>query len=372
MYVAFAWLYFCKTFLCCCVYFVSVVSTLGAVVSTLGAVVSTLGAVVSTLCLLCLLCVYFGCLLCVCCVYFGCCCVYFVSVVSTLCLLWVSTLCLLCLLWVLLCLLCVCCVYFVSTLGVYFVSVVSTLGAVVSTFVLLCLLSVDGSNLACVERIDPRVTECGIWNWTSSMMTSSNRSIFRVTGPLCGEFTGPGEFPTQRPVTRSFDVFFDLRLNKRWSKQPWGWWFETPSWSLWRQCNDAFTVQNRSMISHIVFRTLVKGSRKKPKTKQNSEQYTTLICSSALCWWRRFIISHLLPFCSFWWRLWAGTSGIMGFNPGQMGQIWSVCRGQTPWFPECSSTDSTAAIWWYSRSMISHPTFVCPLLKAICVFKWFV
>ena len=68
------------------------------------------------------------------------------------------------------------------------------------------------------------------------MMTSSNGNIFRVTGPLCGEFTGPGEFPTQRPVTRSFDVFFDLPLNKRLSKQPWGWWFETPSWSLWRQC----------------------------------------------------------------------------------------------------------------------------------------
>ena len=68
-------------------------------------------------------------------------------------------------------------------------------------------------------------------------MTSSNRNIFRVTGPLCGEFTGPGEFLTQRPVTRSFDVFFDLRLNKRLSKQPWGWWFETPPWSLWRQCN---------------------------------------------------------------------------------------------------------------------------------------
>ena len=60
---------------------------------------------------------------------------------------------------------------------------------------------------------------------------------FRVTGPSCGEFTGPGEFPTQRPVTRSFDVLFDLRLNKRLRKQPWGWWFETPSWSLWRQRN---------------------------------------------------------------------------------------------------------------------------------------
>ena len=69
------------------------------------------------------------------------------------------------------------------------------------------------------------------------MMTSSNGNLFRVTGPMCGEFTGPGEFPTQRPVTRSFDVPFDLRLNKRLSKQPWGWWFETLSWSLWRHCN---------------------------------------------------------------------------------------------------------------------------------------
>ena len=69
------------------------------------------------------------------------------------------------------------------------------------------------------------------------MATSSNGNIFRVTGHLCGEFTSPGDFPAQRPVTRSFDVFFDLRPDKRLSKQPWGWWFETPSWSLWRQCN---------------------------------------------------------------------------------------------------------------------------------------
>ena len=78
------------------------------------------------------------------------------------------------------------------------------------------------------------------------MMTSSNENIFRVTGPLCGELTGPGDFPAQRPVTRSFDVSFDLRPNKRLSKQPWGWWFETPPWSLWRQCNEH---QN----SHVIF-----------------------------------------------------------------------------------------------------------------------
>ena len=46
-----------------------------------------------------------------------------------------------------------------------------------------------------------------------------------------------GEFPSQKPVTRSFGVFFDLRQNKRLSKQSRRRWFETPSRSLWRHCN---------------------------------------------------------------------------------------------------------------------------------------
>ena len=55
---------------------------------------------------------------------------------------------------------------------------------------------------------------------------------------LCaGNSSVSGEFPSQRPLTRSFGVFFDLRLNKRLSKQSWGWWFETPSHRLWRHCN---------------------------------------------------------------------------------------------------------------------------------------
>ena len=56
---------------------------------------------------------------------------------------------------------------------------------------------------------------------------------------LCaGNSPGTGEFPSQRPVTRSFDVFFDMCLNKQLSKQSWGWWFETLSRSLWRHCNE--------------------------------------------------------------------------------------------------------------------------------------
>ena len=48
-----------------------------------------------------------------------------------------------------------------------------------------------------------------------------------------------GEFFAQRPVTRSFHVFFDLRLNKPLSKQSWGWWFETLSRPSWRHRNAA-------------------------------------------------------------------------------------------------------------------------------------
>ena len=54
-----------------------------------------------------------------------------------------------------------------------------------------------------------------------------------------------GEFPSQRPVTRSFDVFFLLRLNKSLSKQSWGWWFEKASRSLWRHWNGISSTRSR-------------------------------------------------------------------------------------------------------------------------------
>ena len=69
--------------------------------------------------------------------------------------------------------------------------------------------------------------------WRRQMQT------FSAWLAICaGNSPVPGEFPAQWPVTRSFDVFFDLRLNKRLSKQSWGWWFETLSCPLWRHCNE--------------------------------------------------------------------------------------------------------------------------------------
>ena len=71
------------------------------------------------------------------------------------------------------------------------------------------------------------------------MMTSSNGNISALLAICARNSMVTGEFPTQRPVTRNFDVFFDLCLNIRLNKQSLCWWFETQLRSLWRHCNDA-------------------------------------------------------------------------------------------------------------------------------------
>ena len=78
---------------------------------------------------------------------------------------------------------------------------------------------------------------------------------FSASLALCaGNSPVPGEFPAQRPVTRSFDIFFDLHLYKRLSKQPWGWWFETPPCPLWRHCDECFTWDTSNFQHWIIYR----------------------------------------------------------------------------------------------------------------------
>ena len=70
------------------------------------------------------------------------------------------------------------------------------------------------------------------------IMTSSNGNIFRLLALCEGNPPVIGGFPSQRPVTLSFDVFFDLHLNKQLRKQSRRRWFEAPSLSSWRHCNE--------------------------------------------------------------------------------------------------------------------------------------
>ena len=76
------------------------------------------------------------------------------------------------------------------------------------------------------------------WQRSIIMINSSNGNIFRITGPLWGEFTSHQWIPPKRSAMRSFDVFFDVCLNKRLTKPSRRRWFKTPSGSLWHHCND--------------------------------------------------------------------------------------------------------------------------------------
>ena len=81
----------------------------------------------------------------------------------------------------------------------------------------------------------------------STMMTSSNENIFRVTGPSWRESTGYRWIPFTKAHDAELCYFFDLCLNKRLSKQSIRWWFETQSRSLWRQSN--------AMRQHVTYVT---------------------------------------------------------------------------------------------------------------------
>ena len=109
-----------------------------------------------------------------------------------------------------------------------------------------------------------------------------------------GNLPVTGEFPSQRRVSRSFDVFFHLRLNKRLSKQLWGWWFETPSRPLWRHCNvswvatgmyvknPTYILQNMDTFSKAILKFMSKMAlcqhhRNRTKREQRANPEDTVL-----------------------------------------------------------------------------------------------
>ena len=84
--------------------------------------------------------------------------------------------------------------------------------------------------------------------WCHQMKTFSALLV------LCaGKSPVTAEFSSKRPLAWSFDVFFDLHLNKRLSKQSGGWWFETPYCCLWRHCNasEHLSVHNEHQLNSL-------------------------------------------------------------------------------------------------------------------------
>ena len=70
--------------------------------------------------------------------------------------------------------------------------------------------------------------------WWVFHETWRRRHQMEPLSALLGLYEGNSPVTSQRPVTRSFHVFFDLHLNKLPSKRSRCWWFKTPTHSLWR------------------------------------------------------------------------------------------------------------------------------------------
>ena len=110
------------------------------------------------------------------------------------------------------------------------------------------------------------------WN----IMTCHQMETFSALLALCvGNSPVNGEFPSQRPVTRSFEVSFDMRLNKQLSKQSCVWWFETPSCSLWRHCN---AYCSEYSTSEMTFHYLLAANQ----IKETLKLFTTVVVNLPL------------------------------------------------------------------------------------------
>ena len=123
------------------------------------------------------------------------------------------------------------------------------------------------------------------WWWRHQMETFSALLAFCV-----GNSTVTGEFPAQRPVTPSFDVFFDLRLNKRLRKQSRCRWFKTPSRSLWRPCNVFPIAALAFLIRRLVWL---------PHHYRTRQEF--LWCNFRIRYFK-YVIQQVWKYTCNWWR----------------------------------------------------------------------
>ena len=109
-------------------------------------------------------------------------------------------------------------------------------------------------------------------------------TFFTLLAICVGNSPVTGEFLVQRPVTRSFDVFFDLRLNQRFSKQSRGWWFETLPRPLWHHCNVL-----SEYCACLVYSVMDTQMKQRPSIRSYSFMDTVDQIQAFICIWYNFI-----------------------------------------------------------------------------------
>ena len=187
-------------------------------------------------------------------------------------------------------------------------------------------------------------------------MTSSNGNIFRVTGPSCGEFTGPGEFPAQRPVTRSFDVFFDLRPNERLSKQP-------------REAGDLRRHRGHYGVSVMLFKQLSQLGIFRVRWDIDLRQFVSnLILIYIVKWKWESVLGSFIKFLDFndIWLICMFLNSICSVDTIGSSTLIDLCRCIGEWIFHRPQTSSFGVI---NSSFLSMN--LQPVLLLFCIsYKW--
>ena len=164
-----------------------------------------------------------------------------------------------------------------------------------------CLASIVPifTNKNCLTK---EMNQSSPW-WRHQMETfSALLALYAGNSPV------PGEFSTQRSVTLSFDVYFDLRPNRRLSKQSWGWWFETASCPLWRHRNDIHSFCEGCEIIHSMHSTAF--SLNCPWSYSISQEICTRFCCALLC------CGYAIVHNEFTWSIYPYSSGLLCWHWG--------------------------------------------------------
>ena len=107
-----------------------------------------------------------------------------------------------------------------------FIGLKSDDNCIIGVWLISSILSTSHHTNLVTCNIQYSVVQCNSVQCSATWWRHQMETFSALLAICAGNSPVSSEFPPQRPVTQSFDIFFDLRLNKWLSKQSWGWWFE--------------------------------------------------------------------------------------------------------------------------------------------------
>ena len=133
---------------------------------------------------------------------------------------------------------------------------------------------------------------------------------------------------TQRPVTRSFDVYFDLRLIKRLSKQCWGWWFETLSCPLWRHRNVVCRRNDKNTTRRQIMDRILYICVPSLPTDRCQNQFLNVLK-------RKYSPRNRYPAAGAWWRHDMETHSALPSFLGKSSVLSQSASNEELWWLRC-------------------------------------